>query len=432
MLRPAQLAAVIFLTVSGGPYGLEPLLLYGGNNAILLLLVVPLLWDLPTIFTVMELNSMMPLNGGYYQWVKQGLGLRWAFYEGWWTWLYTFVDLAIYPVLFVEYASFFFPAIAAYKLPICWAIIWGGAWLNIRGIVPVGKAAVVLGVVVVLPFAILAGMALWHSPVGHLWQLPRPAGGMSLSAIGMGLYTVMWNFLGWDNATTYAEEVDHPVRSYLWSLGAAFLLIFVLYFVTVLVALHAGVDVVTLQEVGFPVLGTVIGGWWLGALLSLGGMASALGLFSAVMLSVSRMPKAMADDRLLPPVLSREHRRYETPWISILCCAVVVSLLVIWTFEDLLIIDITLYGTALFLEFIALIILRIKAPQWERPFRIPLGIPGLCIMTLLPLIVFGVAFSGALMAGQNNQPLLFSVIALISGEVVWQGIRRIHHPANKI
>ena len=111
-LQVFQLAAVIFFTVSGGPYGMEPLFSYAGANAaILLLLICPILWDVPAILTVLELNSMMPVNGGYYQWVKRALGPRWGFYEGFWTWIYTFVDLAIYPVLFVEYASFFFPNI---------------------------------------------------------------------------------------------------------------------------------------------------------------------------------------------------------------------------------------------------------------------------------------------------------------------------------
>src|ERR1700738_469511 len=117
-LLTLQLSAVIFLTVSGGPYGLEPLISEAGRNASLLLLfITPLLWDIPTIFVVLELNSIMPVTGGYYQWVKRGLGLRWAFYEGWWTWLYTFADLAIYPVLFVQYLSFFFPEVDSYKIP---------------------------------------------------------------------------------------------------------------------------------------------------------------------------------------------------------------------------------------------------------------------------------------------------------------------------
>ena len=160
-LRILQLIAVIFLTISGGAYGLEPLLTYAGKNgAMLLLCITPLLWDIPTIFAVLELNSMMPVTGGYYQWVKRALGMRFAFYEGWWTWLYTFVDLAIYPVLFIEYGAFFFPEIEAYKIPICLAIIWGSALLNILGIFQVGRISVVLGVMVIVPFIVLFGLGL--------------------------------------------------------------------------------------------------------------------------------------------------------------------------------------------------------------------------------------------------------------------------------
>src|SRR4029077_11952591 len=167
-LKILPLAAVIFLTVSGGPYGLEPLLSYGGTHgALLILMLTPLLWDVPTIFVVMELNSMMPLTGGYYQWVKRALGIRWAWYEGWWTWLYTFVDLAIYPVLFVEYASFFFPEIAHYKIPFCLLIIWAGAGFNILGIVPVGKISMVLSAGVIIPFLILLGVHLSNNPLQH-------------------------------------------------------------------------------------------------------------------------------------------------------------------------------------------------------------------------------------------------------------------------
>jgi amino acid transporter len=59
---------------------LEPLLTYAGNNAALLfLLVTPLLWIFLNTYRA-ELNSMMPVTGGYYQWVKHALGLRWAFF----------------------------------------------------------------------------------------------------------------------------------------------------------------------------------------------------------------------------------------------------------------------------------------------------------------------------------------------------------------
>ena len=420
-LRIIPLAAVIFLTVSGGPYGLEPLLTYGGQHAaLLLLLITPLLWDVPTIFIVMELNSMMPVTGGYYQWVKRALGIRWAWYEGWWTWLYTFVDLAIYPVLFVEYASFFFPEIAQYKIPICLALIWLGAGLNILGIVPVGRTSLLLSSAVIIPFIILFGIILSHQGGGfHIPSLSLH--GLGYSSLGMGLYTVMWNFIGWDNTTTYAEEVNKPVKTYIISTIIAFGLTFLIYIIAVVAAQSSGIDLSLLNEEGFPALGSLVGGRWLAILIAAGGMASAFGLFSSVLLSVSRVPKVMADDHLLPDKLHELHPKYKTPYLSIIVCAAVVSGMVFWTFGDLLIIDVTLYGAGLFLEFISLIVFRIRLPNEHRLFKIPLNIAGLCLLILLPVAVYSIALSSAFLSSEKMlSPALFALGALLSAELIWQ------------
>lgn len=424
-LRPLQLAAVIFLTVSGGPYGLEPLLdIAGSQAALLLLMATPLLWDVPTIFAVLELNSMMPVTGGYYQWVKRGLGLRFAFYEGWWTWLYTFADLAIYPVLFVQYLSFFYPGAEAYKIPICLAVIWLSAVINILGIVPVGRISLILGAIVLIPFAVLFSLSLVRHG-GHL-SFPIPSFGHApFSAIGLGLYTVMWNFIGWDNTTTYAEEVNKPIRSYLVSLFAAFFVVFAIYFIAVIIAINAGIAPAVLAEEGFPALGTLVGGYALGTTVAVGGIASAAGLYSAVLLSVSRIPQVMADDKLLPAKLHTLHPVYKSPYVSIICCSVVVSGMVIWTFGDLIIIDITLYGAALFLEFIALIRLRTLLPTMHRPFKIPLNRLGLALMALLPFSVYVLAMTGAVLNSEKTiKPLLFALATLASGELIWQLVSR--------
>jgi len=420
-LKILPLVAIIFLTVSGGPYGLESLLSYGGRSgALLLLFLTPLFWDLPTILMVMELNSMMPANGGYYQWVKRALGIKWAWYEGWWTWLYTFVDLAIYPVLFVQYASFFFPEIAHYKIPVCITIIWAGAGFNILGIVPVGRISLLLSAAVVMPFVILFGIHLSHH--SHWIQVPAQSlKGIGFSSLGMGLYTVMWNFIGWDNVTTYADEVNKPVRTYFIAILIAFALTFCIYSFAVTTALSAGIDLGLLQQQGFPALGAIVAGKWLALMIAGGGMASALGLFSAVLLSISRIPEAMANDRLLPKKIRTLHPRFNTPYVSIIISAVIVSGMVLWTFGDLLIIDITLYGGALFLEFLSLIKFRIKLPHENRPFKIPLNTVGLCVLISLPFVVYIVALSSALnLSNKMLTPALFAIAALLSAEVVWR------------
>ena len=420
-LRIITLAAVIFCTVSGGPYGLEPLMIYAGQHAaFLLLLLTPLLWDLPTIFIVMELNCMMPITGGYYQWVKRALGIRWAFYEGWWTWFSIFVDLAIYPVLFVEYASFFFPEIAQYKIPICLFLIWLGAGLNILGIVQVGRTSVLLSIAILIPFILLFGMVI--SQHGGNISIPSLSfKNLSYSSLGMGIYTLMWNFMGWDNTTTYSEEVNKPVRTYLISTAIVFLMVLVVYFIVLISVQNSGIDFNELNEKGFPSLGKIVGGQWLAIFIAAGGMASAFGLFSAVLLSVSRIPKAMADDHLLPDKLQELHPKYKTPYLSIIVCSLVVSGMIFWTFGDLIIIDVTLYGAALFLEFISLIVFRIRLPDEHRPYKIPLNVAGLCLLILLPVSVYCIALSSAFLStGKMFAPALFALSALLSAEVIWR------------
>lgn len=420
-IRPIQLIAVIFFTVSGGPYGLEPLLSYAGDHgALLILLLTPLLWDLPAIFTVLELNSMMPITGGYYKWVKYALGTRWGFYEGWWTWLYTFVDLAIYPVLFVQYASFFFPVLLQYQVPVCLLIIWASAGLNILGIVPVGKVSLFLSAAVLAPVIVLIVMAIHH----HIGGLVVPAPslkGINFSSFGMALYTVMWNCLGWDNITTYAEEVEQPVRSYRISMVIAFLLVMVVYLLITWVAQQSGINHDTLTNDGFPALGVLVGGRWLGIVIAAGGMASTLGIYAAVLLSVSRVPQVMSEDNLLPKGLNKLHRKFKTPYISIIICSIVVSFMILWTFADLLIIDVTVYGAGLSLEYVSLIRLRLKEPHKERPFRIPLGVTGLCLALLLPFVVYAVALGGALSSTPEAlKAAAFAIGTLLSAEIAWR------------
>lgn len=426
--------AVIFFTVSGGPYGLEPLISYAGQHAALLvLLITPLMWDVPAIFTVLELNSMMPVTGGYYRWVKHALGKRWGFYEGWWTWLYTFIDLAIYPVLFVTYLSFFFPWAADYRYEICLAFIWFSAILNILGIVPVGRTALILGAVVLIPFVILFGIAFSHHLVTHVPS--QSLHGVPFSSLGMALYTVMWNCLGWDNVTTYAEEVERPVKSYLYSTFIAFGLVIIIYVLIILISQQTGIDTGALAEHAFPAVGVAVAGKWLGSMVAIAGMASCFGIYAAVLLSVSRVPKVMADDDLLPHHLNRTHSRFGSPFVSIIVCSIVVSVMVIWPLEELFIIDVTVYGAGLSLEYVSLLKLRKTSPGVHRPFRIPLGRRGLWFMLLLPFTIYFIALAGAFASSKTAVlAAIFAVSILASAELVWQIIlwKKPHHKKGRL
>lgn len=424
-LRPLQLITIIFFTVSGGPYGLEELLLHAGDHAaLLLLLITPLLWDIPAMFMVLELNGMMPVTGGYYQWVKHALGQRWALYEGWWTWLYTFADLAIYPVLFVLYAGYFFPIDGVWRVIICLSLIWGAAGLNILGVVPVGRMMVALSLVVVAPFLIMFAVAAQQHGGGFV--LPSPSlHGVAYPSLGSAIYIVMWNCFGWDNVTTYAEEVEKPERSYLVSVFTAFALMMLIYIGVIVTAQLSGIDYKVFGEKGMPALGEIVGGRFLGSIIAIGGMASALGLYAANLLAVSRLPKVMADDGLMPARLHSLHPRFGTPRVSIIVCSVVISLMTFWDFGDLVIIDVTIYGAGLFLEYVSLIKMRLREPERHRPFRIPLSTRWLCVLLIFPVAIYSIALSGVMMfKGHALMPVLFAIACLLSAELVWRVVRK--------
>jgi amino acid transporter len=104
------LVAATFFMVSGGPYGLEDVIGSAGySGALLILLITPFLWSLPTALMVSELASAIPEEGGFYVWVNRGLGKFWGFQESWLSLVGSVFEMALYPTLFVDYLGHFSP-----------------------------------------------------------------------------------------------------------------------------------------------------------------------------------------------------------------------------------------------------------------------------------------------------------------------------------
>ena len=157
---------LLFFTVSGGAFTTETLVAeVGPGLALLLLAVVPILWSVPEALLIGELASMLPEEGGYYRWVRRAFGPFWGFQNGWCTWLYSLVDMAIYPVLFTQYLGWFAPGLpkpAVYAVRLL--VIWGATAINLRGALRVGRVSTWAGSFVLAAFGAIAVAALIFLP----------------------------------------------------------------------------------------------------------------------------------------------------------------------------------------------------------------------------------------------------------------------------
>jgi amino acid transporter len=431
------LVCVIFFTVSGGAFGLEPLVAAMGPGwAVVLIVVTPLIWALPISLMVAELSSALPEEGGYYVWVRKGLGNFWGVQEGWWTVCYTAVDMAIYPVLFVNYLAHFIPALEldadglahgpvfAIRWLIATALIGAALALNWRGAHAVGEQAMLNVCLVLLPFAwlVVVGLGREGAAAGAL-AVTRDglAGGLNARELASGLAIVLWNFCGVDNVSTFAGEVHEPQRAYPRALALALPLIAVAYLLPLLAGLATTTDpVIWSESKGWPALAEMIGGPWLGAIVAAAALVSAWSLFNSQVLYASRLPYAMACAGWLPTMLTRTSRRTGVPTAAVLATCLVSALCAALPFSKLVILDILLYSAALALEFAALIALRVRRPEMIRPFRVPGGWPGLVAATVAPLafaaVVAGAAFRDD---GGVRLQLVIAAVVISSGIVLY-------------
>ena len=415
-----SLAAIVFFNVSGGPYGVEDAVsTFGPGLTLLLLALTPVLWSLPVALAMAELAAAMPDEGGYVTWVRRAFGPFWGFQVGWWSWIDSFVDVAVYPALFVEYLKFWYPTMAPLErwlLAVLFIVVLTA--LNVLGVRPTGQAAVALSVVALLPIAVLVVMGL-ASAAQVPWR-PLVAEGQSVGAgLGVGLAVVMWNYSGWDTPSTCLGEAKAPEHAFRRALFVALPVIAAAYLLPVGAVLATGAtDWAEWKTGALPMLAGAVGGAWLGHAVAVGAVLSAAGLFLTLLLTNSRLPYVLARDGLMPASLAAIHPRFGTPWVAVIISAGLYAAFAAFSFKELIVLNVWLYSISLLIELAAFVVLRVRAPQMARPWRVPGG-----FATALMVAVVPAALSLLAMATAGWLNTLAGVAAALTGPAVYAAVR---------
>jgi amino acid transporter len=425
------LVAATFFMVSGGTYGTEAIISGAGyGHGILVLLFLPVIWCLPTAFMIGELSSALPAEGGYYAWVRRGLGNFWGFQEAWLSLAASIFDMAIYPTLFVFYLKQMSPWFGEGNHAVLAGlfVVMTCAALNLAGIRVVGLTSLWLFFLLSLPFGLI--VLLSPARTGVFAEPHAASAGASIGLIGAVL-VAMWNYMGWDNASTIAQEVERPQRTYPRAMIAAVVLVSLTYVLPFVAVYFTGTPASAFTgdgswaAVAGQLGGRIMGFEWLHFMVTIGGMMSAFGMFNALVMSYSRLPLAMARDAMMPKVFGKITGKNHTPWVAIIVLAICWALCLGLGFKRLVTLDIMLYGAALMLEFVTLVALRIREPGLRREFRVPGGMAGAVTCGIFPLALLVLAVvesKSETILGVNG--LAFGAMIMVAGFLLYLVTRK--------
>lgn len=365
------LAVVINGIIGAGIFGLpkEVYSLIGSYSLIAFVacaLVVTLI-----VLCFAEVGSRFDQTGGPFLYAREAFGPTVAFEVGWLVWLARITAFAANCNLMVSYLGFFWPpaSSAVPRALIIIGVVLSLASLNVLG---VRQAAIVsncftVGKLIPILIFITAGL-FFLNPQAYAFG-PAPSTG----AFSQSVLLLVYAFTGFEMAAIPAGEIRNPQKHLPRALLLAMAVVATLYILIQVVCIGTLPELATskkpLADAGMHFMGTAGA-----AIISAGAIISITGNLNIILLSGSRVPFAMAEEKQLPAFLAGVHRRFLTPYIAI---AVTASLMLVLTLRASFVAALTISAIARLVTYAAtcaaLPVLRRRAGIPSAAFRLPGG-----------------------------------------------------------
>jgi basic amino acid/polyamine antiporter, APA family len=328
-----------------------------------------------------EVSSRFEETGGPYLYAREAYQPAVAFEIGWLIWLARVTAFAANGNLLINYVSFFWLS-ATTPLWRALIIVFVVTVLAIINLLGIRQAAIVsnvftVGKLVPIVLFIAAGLFFLNP------QAYEPGPTPSTADFSKSVLLLVYAFTGFEMATIPAGEVRDPQRNLPRALLIAILVVAVLYIMIQVVCVGTLPGLAQSQkplaDAGSQFLGAAGG-----AIISAGAIISISGNLNILLLSGSRLPFAMAEQKQLPAVVGSIPKRFFTPYVSILITA---ALMLFLTLKSSFLQALTISTIARLVTYgatcLALPIFRARRETPAALFRLPGG----TVIAILSLIL---------------------------------------------
>ncbi len=383
-IRRWDLVAIAINGIIGaGIFGL-PSKVYGliGTYSLIAFVVCALVVAL-IILCFAEVGSRFDETGGPYLYAREAFQPAVAFEIGWLIWLARATAFAANANLLINYLGFFWlPATTpTWRAVIIVLVVMVLAVINLLGIrqAAIVSNAFTIGKLVPIIIFIAAGLFFLNPQAYEFGPAPTTA------AFSQSVLLLVYAFTGFEMATIPAGEVRDPQKSLPRALLIAILVVAILYIMIQVVCVGTLPGLANSQkplaDAGSQFLGAAGG-----AIISAGAIVSITGNLNILLLSGSRLPFAMAEQKQLPAIVGSIHTRFFTPYVSILITA---SLMLFLTLKSSFVAALTISTIARLVTYgatcIALPVFRARGETRAAMFRLPGGTV-VAILSLLLII----------------------------------------------
>ena len=327
--------------------------------------------------SVAELGAAMPRAGGQYVYLNEAYGPIWGYLYGWSAVaVINTASIAAVGVAFSEYLGFFFPisdasikGIAVGTIVLLTIInivdVKSGAWF--QNLFTLSKLGAIFGIIL-LGLVMEGGTNQNLSPIFS----DKPFIGL-IGPLGLAMVSVLWTFDGWIFITYVAGEVKNPGRNIPLSLIFCMLIVVSVYLLLNYVLLFIlGFTGMNGSELVVSDAASVFLGNKGAAVVTLIILISLIGANNGFVLSSARINYAMARDKLFFNQAAQIHSRFKSPANALIIQCVWACLLTFTgTFNQL--ITYIIFTSWIFygMSAGAVIILRKKKPDMDRPYKTP-------------------------------------------------------------
>jgi basic amino acid/polyamine antiporter, APA family len=319
-----------------------------------------------------ELATALPKSGGEYHYLSKIYHPSVGFLAGWISAVVGFpAPIALAGIAFGEYFKIFAPGFSpvVISLLVIWIItivhLFG---LRVEEIFQNGSTFLKVGLILVL---IVAGLLMANPQPLDMNPGPKALEILVSGPFAVSLVYVMYAYSGWNAATYITEEVRNPAKNVPWALLIGTVTVTVLYLVLNYVFLRTNPKSVLSGQLevgllaGRSIFGP-IGGKIVSALISLGLIAT----ISAMAWIGPRITRRMAEDLPKLSLLGKTSSK-GTPYAATILQVIIVTILVATgAFQWVLIFTQFSLLLCSFLTVLGLIVLRVRQPNLDRPYKV--------------------------------------------------------------